>query len=31
MEDALSHKHNVETIQEQIEEKIKEANPIQNK
>ena len=27
MEDALSHKHNVETIQEQIEEKIKEANP----
>jgi len=27
MEDALSHKHNVETISEQIEEKIKEANP----
>jgi len=27
MEDALQHKHNVETLQEQIEEKIKEANP----
>ena len=27
MEEALQHKHNVETLQEQIEEKIKEANP----
>ena len=27
MEDALQHKHNVETLQEQIEEKIKEDNP----
>lgn len=27
MEDALQHKHNVETLQAQIEEKIKEENP----
>ena len=27
MEDALQHKHNVDTLQEQIEEKIKEENP----
>ena len=27
MEEALQHKHNVETLQEQIEEKIKETNP----
>ena len=31
MEDALQHMHNVTTLKEQIEEKIKEENPIQNK
>ena len=28
MEDALQHMHNVTTLKEQIEEKIKEENPI---
>ena len=28
MEDALQHMHNVTTLKEQIEEKVKEENPI---